>query len=55
MIDAFTAVRDALHFDSAPDWPRPWYLSAEPVRDLAKGRAQMAALAARYPRNVKGF
>jgi hypothetical protein len=43
--------------DALPKYERPWYLPApaEPVRDLAEGRAQMADLARRYPRNVKGF
>jgi hypothetical protein len=67
MSEMYVAVQDALSHalvpvvqmsvKEMPKYVRPWYLpaSAQPVRDLAKGRAQMAALALRYPRNVKGF
>jgi hypothetical protein len=49
------AVRPPRRYTEMPTYPRPWYLPApvEPVRDLAKGRAQVAALAARYPRNMR--
>jgi hypothetical protein len=67
MTEMYAATRDALSHalvpvvqmtvKEMPKYVRPWYLppAAEPVRDLAKGRAQVAALAARYPRNMRGF
>ena len=67
MTETYAATRDALSHalvpvvqmapNEMPKYERPWYLPAAPelVRDLAKGRAQMADLALRYPNNVKGF
>jgi hypothetical protein len=67
MTEIYMAARDALRrslvpvvqmtVEAMPTYDRPWYLPAapEPVRDLAKGRAQVAALVAKYPRNMKGF
>lgn len=69
MTETFVAVQDALSrslvpmvqmkVKEMPKLPRPWYLPeaapSDPAKDLAKGRAQMARLAARHPRNVKGY
>jgi len=67
MTETFAAVGDALSralvpvvqmdVKKMPNLPRPWYLPAPPPwkPDRAKGRAQMARLAAEFPRNVKGW
>jgi hypothetical protein len=69
MSEIYAAVHDALSRalvpvvqmapKAMPDRPVPWYLteplSRDPEAVRARGRAQMLALAARYPRNVKGY
>jgi hypothetical protein len=65
MIEIFAAVQDALlrsvvpvvqmKPEALPKLATPWYLPEPTAQkpDLAKGRAQVAALVARYPRNMR--
>jgi hypothetical protein len=49
-------VQPPRRYTEMPTFPRPGYLpdvTLDPEKALAKGRAQVAALAARYPRNMR--